>query len=115
MGPDVNAIANTTVSLYRGEETDEYADVVDTDVAPYKTEEPASIIEIPQPNVQSTTTPTPRVIRRARMRIKSSIDIRKGDRVKDERSGQFYAIDAVTPPLGNPAMDNDKRVDLRWQ
>lgn len=111
----MNSIANTTVSLYRGTETSEYDDEVDSNDTPYLTNEPASIIEIPTPAVtMNTETPTPRIIRTARMRIKNTIDVQKGDRVKDEQSGQFYTIEYVSA-LGNPAMTNDRRVNLRWQ
>jgi len=110
----VNLIANTTVSLYRGTETDEYDDLVDTAGTPYLTREPVSILELSSPLVQESTTGEPRVIRTARMRIKATIEVNRGDRVKDEGSGQFYVVDSFHS-IGNPAMINDRRVNLRWQ
>lgn len=106
----MNAVANTTISIYRGTTTDAEGDEVETDV-PLYTGVVASLIEGRPRQVESGTSATPRVIRQATMRVGARTDIKRDDRVKDETTGQFWRIDAVGA-IGNPAMTPDLRVDL---
>lgn len=106
----MNTVANTHISIYRGTTTDAEGDEVDTDT-PIQTGLPASIIEGRTRQVESGTSGTPRVIRQATLRVVATTDIKRNDRVKDERTGQFWRIEAVSG-IGNPAMTPDLRVDL---
>jgi hypothetical protein len=102
---------NTTVSIMRGTETDEYGDVKDTATI-IKTGVRASIIEqsrrvfVPADNVD-------RVVRYVRGRLPSNEDVREGDRLFDERSESTYIVEAVVQP-GSPYAHNDVRVDLKY-
>lgn len=105
-------IANTTIAIYSGSAVDEFDDLVDADTA-IETGIPASIIE-GKPKVETGADGTPRVIRVATLRTRRDKDITRGQRLKDETTGQFYIIDLVIPPsvLG---IATDLRVDLRFQ
>lgn len=106
----MNAVANTTVAVYRGTTTDDHGDEVDGDT-PLRTGIPASLIEGRPRQVESGTSGTPRVIRGATLRVDTTEDIKRNDRIKDEKTGQFWRIDAIGRP-GNPAFMGDLRVDL---
>lgn len=108
----MNAVATTTVSIYRGTTEDAAGDEVDSDT-PIKSNIPASLIESRPREVDSATMNTPGVLRTAVLRVNGTEDIRRGDRIKDEITGEFYRVDDPTRK-GNPAMQNDLRVDLTY-
>lgn len=108
----MNAVANTTIAIYRGSSQDSFGDEVDADT-PVRTGVPASLIEGRPREVNSGTTNTPRVVRTATLRVNNSEMIRRGDRIKDESTGQFYRVDEPTH-VGSPAWPNDLRVELTF-
>lgn len=103
-------VATTTVSVLRGTETDTYGDEQDT-IDVVSTGTPASIIEGRQ-NVLTGADNIPRVVRIFKLRAPAYLDVRRGDRIKDERNGEIYIVDAPVR-VQNPAYTTDLRVDLR--
>lgn len=106
----MSTVATTYISVYRGTTEDAEGDEVEIDT-PLYTRIPASIIEGRPRQVESGTSATPRVIRQATMRVIRTADIKRNDRIKDEKTGEFWRIDAVGA-IGNPAFTPDLRVDL---
>jgi hypothetical protein len=106
----MQAIATTRISILRGTTTDAYGDEQDTNT-PIATGVPASLIEQSR-RVTSRDNPTPRIVRYAVARVPARTDITDQDRVLDERTGATYIVDAVSA-MANPAMQVDRRVDLR--
>jgi len=102
--------ANTTATVFRGTDTDEYGDTVDVDTVVHSGVR-MSIIEqarrvfVPADNQD-------RVIRFTRGRAPSDITILEGDRIRDERNNLTYIVEAVVNP-GSPYTDGDTRVDLK--
>lgn len=95
-------IATTRVAVLRtaapttdtlGDETYEN----DTDVAGYE-DLPASIIEASR-TVQDPATGTVRTVRQYTGRLPGNIELREGDRIRDNRTGRIYSIveDEHTP------------------
>lgn len=106
----MQAIANTQVSILRGTETDTYGDEKDTDTPVY-TGIPASLVEQSR-RVTTRDNPTPRIVRYAVARVPARTDVTDQDRVLDERTGAKYIVEAVSS-MNNPAIEVDRRLDLR--
>jgi hypothetical protein len=104
------AVATTTLAILRGTTTDAYGDEQDTDTA-VATGIPASLTEQTR-RVTTRDDPTPRIVRYAVARVRAGTDVTDQDRVKDERTGAIYAVDAVSS-MANPALAADLRLDLR--
>lgn len=104
------AIATTTITVLRGTTTDGYGDEADTDT-PVRTGIPASLTEQSR-RVTTRDDPTPRIVRYAVARVTAGTDITDQDRVRDERTGAVYIVDAVSQ-MANPAAAADLRLDLR--
>lgn len=104
------ALATTTIAVLRGTATDAYGDEQDTDT-PVATGIPASLTEQSR-RVTTRDDPTPRIVRYAVARVAAGIDITDQDRVRDERTGAVYIVDAVSS-MANPAVTPDLRLDLR--
>lgn len=89
-------LATTTVTVYRGESTDEFGDSVDADNV-YATGLPVAITEQRQrsyqPSEQRTT-----VVEAFTIRLRPGADVREGDRLVDERDGQIYQVTEVHHP-----------------
>lgn len=101
--------ATTTVTVYRGESTDEYGDPTDTNTI-VATGIPASILEQTVKAWTEVST-LPRAFRWAKMRVTSGTDIRQNDRIYDERTGETWTIVQISN-RGNPVRRTDLRVDL---
>lgn len=101
--------ATTTVTIYRGQDTDDYGDPVDSDtiVARHVS---ASILE-QTVKAWSEVTGLPRKQRWAKMRLTNRYDIQEQDRVYDERTGDWWTIVQISR-RGNPVRGTDVRVDL---
>jgi hypothetical protein len=53
-----------------------------------------------------------RVVHFTRCRAPSDIEIREGDRIRDEQNNRTYIVEAVVNP-GSPYTDGDTRMDLK--
>lgn len=105
----MRSVANCTVSVLRGSETDDYGDTADTgNVVADRV--PASILE----TVRRTTR---RADDRAQTvlyftgRVDPRVDVRQNDRLRDERTGAVYLVTSLSR-VGNPVTVNDSRLDL---
>jgi Mg-chelatase subunit ChlD len=106
----MQAIATTRLTVLRGTTTDAYGDEQDTDT-PHATGIPASLTEQSR-RVTTRDDPTPRIVRYAVARVTAGTDVQDQDRVRDERTGAIYIVDAVSS-MANPAAAADLRLDLR--
>jgi len=106
----VLARANTTIAVLRGTSTDGYGDETDTDT-PVATGIPASLIEQTR-RVTTRDDPTPRIVRYAVGRVTAGTDVTDQDRIRDERTGDIYIVDAVSA-MNSAAVAADLRLDLR--
>lgn len=106
----MQAVATTLLTVLRGTTTDAYGDEQDTDT-PVQTGVPASLVEQSR-RVTTRDDPTPRIVRYAVARVPAGTDITDQDRVRDERTGAVYIVDAVSG-MDNPALQVDRRLDLR--
>ncbi len=104
------AIATTTLAVLRGTTTDAYGDEQDTDT-PVAVGIPASLTEQTR-RVTTRDDPTPRIVRYAVARVSAGTDVTDQDRVRDERTGAVYIVDAASS-MANPALTADLRLDLR--
>ncbi len=103
--------ATTTISILRGQGTDDWGDDIDNDT-PAATGIIASILE---QKIYSTTevTTQPHNYRYARLRVKKGTDVRVNDRIKDERKNETWTITNISP-LQNPVLGQDTRIDLMF-
>lgn len=106
----MQAIATTLVTILRGTTTDAYGDEQDTNT-PVATGIPASLTEQSR-RVTTRNDPTPRIVRYAVARVPAATDVTDQDRIRDERTGAVYIVDA-TSSMANPAAAPDIRLDLR--
>ncbi|MDX2697249.1 hypothetical protein [Streptomyces ipomoeae] len=106
----MQAIATTTLTVLRGTTTDAYGDEQDTDT-PVATGVIAALTEQSR-RVTTRENPTPRIVRYAVARVPAGTDIQDQDRVRDERTGAVYIVEAPSS-MANPAMAVDLRLDLR--
>lgn len=104
------AIATTTLAVLRGTTTDVWGDEADASTV-VQTGIPASLTEQSR-RVTTRDNPTPRIVRYAVARVTAGTDITDQDRVRDERTGAVYIVDAVSS-MANPAVAADLRLDLR--
>lgn len=103
-------LATTTIAVLRGTTTNDYGDEVDASTE-VSTGIPASILE--QRRLTTTTDdPQPRAVVFYTGRVLSTVDVRVGDRIKDETTDQIYIVDDFTR-VSNPVIGNDTRLDLR--
>lgn len=86
----MRAAANTTISILRGTEQDGYGDEVDSDT-PLYTGVAASILGSSR-RVYLPAEGATRVIHSYSGRCGAEVDLRKDDRVRDERSGTIYLV-----------------------
>lgn len=104
------AVATTTLTVYRGTATDTYGDEQDADTVVH-TGIRASLTEQSR-RVTTRDDPTPRIVHYAVGRVTAGTDITDQDRVRDERTGAVYIVEAVSS-MANPAVAADIRLDLR--
>jgi hypothetical protein len=102
------ATPTTTVSVLRGQTTDSYGDVVDSDTV-VASGIPASIIERTQ-RVHGPKDSEDRIIRIFKLRVPRGTGLLKDDRVKDA-AGQVYIVDNVYQQA-NPFWSQDQSADL---
>lgn len=104
------ARATTWVTIYRGQETDEWGDPTDTDTV-VGSHIPAALQEQSQYYKGEVTT-QPRNFRYARLRLDSTTDIGPNDRILDERTGWIWTIRNLSN-YQNPVRTQDIRGDLQ--
>lgn len=104
------AIASCTASILRGTTTNEFGDTVDTDTV-IQSGIPFYISDIAD-RVWDPSTQTPRVIRSIDGQCQSDVDLRIGDRVRDDTNGITYIVNDVTQPYG-AGWTSDLDVDLK--
>lgn len=89
------ALATCTATVLRGTTANEFLDVVDTDT--------------------SVATGVLAAIRRTskaiRAQVQSDVDLRVGDRLRDDTHGPTYVVQSVTTP-GGPGVAGDLEVEL---
>jgi hypothetical protein len=106
----MQAIATTRVEILRGTTTDTYGDEQDTDTA-IASDIPAALTEQSR-RVTTRDDPTPRIVRYAVARVPAGTDVTDQDRLRDQRTGAIYIVEA-TSSMANPAATPDIRLDLR--
>ncbi len=104
------ALATCTASILRGTTTDEYGDTVDSDTVVY-TGIPMSIQET-ESSVFDPATQTRRVVRRPQGACQSDVDLRIGDRIRDDTNGITYIVNNVTQP-GGVGWTSDLAIELK--
>jgi hypothetical protein len=103
--------ATTTVTVLRGTGTDRYDDPIDIDTVVYE-RKPASIIE-QEPNSRSRPVDgRTDQVRGYTLRIHPSVELQRGDRIRDESDQATYTVDFIKTP-NNPAGHRSRRVTLR--
>jgi hypothetical protein len=103
--------ATTTISIFRGESTDEWGDPVDNDTI-VASGVIASILEKKTWSSPEVST-QPHNYRYARLRIRKTIEVQTNDRIKDERNNETWLITNISS-LQNPVVGQDKRIDLMF-
>lgn len=94
-------LATTTVTLLGGVGTDRFNDPVDTDEVK-REHVPASILEGGMTSRSRPVDGRTDQVRSYTLRVHPNVDLRKYNRVRDERTGDVYTFDTVTKPV-NPA------------
>jgi hypothetical protein len=92
----VYALATCSGSILRGTETNRYGDEVDT--ATVVAREVLASIQETNRRVFDRATQESRTVRVIRAAFQSDVDLRVGDRFRDEGTGEVYAVLAVTAP-----------------
>lgn len=103
-------LPNTTVSILRGETVDEYGDPIDSNVS-VNAEVPISIIENSR-RVFLAAEGRLTVVKEFIGRIRPGFDVREGDRLRDDNSGQIYLVEGISNPMLGTGM-SDQRISLR--
>lgn len=106
----MQSIPTTTVSILRGTTTTAAGDEVDS-LAPVYTGIPASVMERNRVGIE-TQTQNPQVYHYTICRLPAGTDVTETDLILDERTGQRYAIAAVSV-LSSFVHTPDLRLDLR--
>lgn len=104
------ARATTTIAVLRGTSTNAWGDEADTDT-PVHIGIPASLVEQTR-RVTTRDDPTPRIVRYAVGRVTAGTDVTDQDRIRDERTGDTYIVEAVSA-MNSAAVAADLRLDLR--
>ena len=101
--------ATTTVSILRGSEVNEFEDEVDANIT-VQTGIVAAIAERTR-RVFLPAEGAFRVVRAYVGQVGREVDIRKLDRLRDERSGAVYLVLEISEPV-NPANQPDYELEL---
>jgi hypothetical protein len=102
------ATPTTTISILRGQSTNEFTDVVDLPT-PWKSGIPASIIERSQ-RVFGPKDSDDRIVRIFKLRVPRGTGLEKDDRVRDA-AGRIFIVDNVYEQA-NPFWSQDQSADL---
>jgi len=95
-------LANASVSVLRGTDTDDFGDETDASTA-VATGVPAAVVESSKV-VLDQATQTPRTVRSLTCVMPSWADVLDTDRLQDQATGRIYIIESVErqPSLGYP-------------
>jgi hypothetical protein len=96
----VSFIATTTVTLLGGVGVDRFADPIDTDEIKMEGV-PASILEGGMTSRSRPADGRTDQVRSYTLRVYPNVDLKKYNRVRDERTGDVYTLDTITKPV-NP-------------
>lgn len=102
--------ANSRVSVLRGTKIDSFGDSISDDVVVVEGVT-ASIVEQNQ-TARTASDDAPRQVRYITGRVPAGIDVRPGDRLRDDATSETYLVDNVTQPKGL-VRTNDLRLALR--
>lgn len=102
-------LPTTTVTVYRGEGTDEYGDPIDLDIV-HLSGVPANFSNL-KVSAKTESSTMPQVLYTADCRVRAGLDINENDRLKDEKSGEYWQIVATSRPQ-NPAVQPELRLHL---
>jgi hypothetical protein len=103
-------LATTRVTILRGTATDRYGDDVDTDTV-VAVDVPASILERPVTGARPAGGRTD-TQRTHALRVWKAVDVRQGDRIRDQKTGFIYAVTTQAPST-NPVGLGSTRLDLQ--
>lgn len=103
-------IPNTTVSILRGEEIDEYGDPKDSDVS-VAAGVPISITENNQ-RVYIAAEGRLTIVRQMVGRVRPGFDVREQDRLRDDTTGDIYLVEGISQPMSG-VRTLDQRIFLR--
>jgi hypothetical protein len=107
----VRGKATTKVSILRGTDTNEFEDEVDdNNVIPAASGVVAAIAERTR-RVYLPSEGATRVVRTYSGQIGHEVDIRKGDRLRDENTSVVYLVEEISEPV-NPANQPDYELQL---
>jgi len=106
--------ATTRASVYRATTESALGDNVNDNTTPVSGlgDLRASLIEKSR-SVMDPASGERRTVRFCIGRLDFGTDVRKGDRIKDNRGGQLYAIDEITPTARTIAGGSSLVLDLR--
>lgn len=104
-------MANSTFSVLRGTMTDAYGDPKDSE-QPVQTGIPGSVMEV-RSVITTVSEGRGQQIRLLVGRLPAQTNVRHGDRLRDERTGHIYIIDAIDPTAQSAILDSGVRLDLR--
>jgi hypothetical protein len=96
--------ANTQCSILRGVSYDDYGDLQD-DMAAVTPGIPAVLVETSK-SVFDPATQTPRTVRSATCRVPGWVSVLNSDQIRDDSTGNVYAIEDITRPatlISSPA------------
>lgn len=93
-------LATTTITLLGGTGTNRFGDEVDVDGIRLE-RVPASILEQSPHSASRPVDGRTDQVRSYMLRVHPNVDLRKYNRVRDERTGDTYVFDVVTKPV-NP-------------
>jgi len=104
-------LATSTFSILRGQAQDPFGDVMDLD-SPIQTKVPGSVREV-RSIVTTVSEGRGQQVRLLVGRLPAGTDVRPEDRIKDERSGKVFIVDAISLDPQSPIADTGVRLDLR--
>lgn len=104
-------IATTTVTVLRGTGTDRFGDEVDID-AVVAGGIPASIIEQGSNSRSRPVDGRTDQVRSYAVRMRTPMELLKYDRLRDERTGDVYALDEIQTPA-NPVGHRNRKATAR--
>lgn len=108
----MRSLPTTTVTLLAGTATkDSYGDE-DEATTPVATGVPAALVERTLPTVSTESDPQAVVVQYYVCRVPQGTPVTDLSRVKDERTGDIFAVDSITRPL-HPTTPQDIRLNLR--